>query len=30
VDGKSQRAIAVVAPTDVARGSLLQRLIGYL
>lgn len=30
VDGKPQRSIAVVAPVDVARGSLLQRLMGHL
>ena len=30
VQGKPQPAIAIVAPADVARGSLLQRLIGDL
>jgi serine-type D-Ala-D-Ala carboxypeptidase (penicillin-binding protein 5/6) len=30
VDGKPQQAIAIVAPAAVARGSLLQRLMGYL
>ena len=30
VDGKPQQSIAIVAPTEVARGSLLQRLMGYL
>jgi hypothetical protein len=30
VGGKPQQAIAIVAPAAVARGSLLQRLMGYL
>jgi D-alanyl-D-alanine carboxypeptidase (penicillin-binding protein 5/6) len=30
VEGKPQQAIAVVAPADVAQGSLIQRLIGEL
>jgi serine-type D-Ala-D-Ala carboxypeptidase (penicillin-binding protein 5/6) len=30
VEGKPQQAIAVVAPADVAQGSLIQRLIGDL
>jgi D-alanyl-D-alanine carboxypeptidase (penicillin-binding protein 5/6) len=30
VQGKLQQSIAIVAPADVARGSLLQRLMGYL
>lgn len=30
VHGKPQQAIAIVAPAAVARGSLLQRLMGYL
>jgi D-alanyl-D-alanine carboxypeptidase (penicillin-binding protein 5/6) len=30
VDGKPQQVIAIVAPAAVARGSLLQRLMGYL
>jgi D-alanyl-D-alanine carboxypeptidase (penicillin-binding protein 5/6) len=30
VDGKQQQAIAIVAPAEVARGSFLQRLMGYL
>ncbi len=30
VDGKPQQAIAIIAPAAVARGTLLQRLMGYL
>jgi D-alanyl-D-alanine carboxypeptidase (penicillin-binding protein 5/6) len=30
VQGKTQQTIAIVAPADVAQGSLLQRLFGYL
>jgi D-alanyl-D-alanine carboxypeptidase (penicillin-binding protein 5/6) len=30
VEGKPQQAIAVIAPADVARGSLIQRLMGDL
>jgi D-alanyl-D-alanine carboxypeptidase len=30
VQGKPQQSIPILAPTEVAQGSLLQRLMGYL